>query len=97
MRVVQPLRDDGCMEPAYSVAAVRRAEDAAMAELPEDALMQRAAFGLATRCARILLEQRGALVGAKVVVLTGSGNNGGDALWAASRLASRGLRSRPSW
>ena len=91
MRVVQPLRDDGDMESAYSVAAVRRAEDAAMAALPEDALMQRAAFGLATRCARILLEQRGALVGAKVVVLTGSGNNGGDALWAAARLASRGV------
>lgn len=79
------------MDAAYSVATVRRAEAAAMVDLPGDALMQRAAFGLATRCAELLREHRGALVGARVVVLTGSGNNGGDALWAASMLARRGV------
>lgn len=85
------LRDDSRMDAAFSVASVRRAEEAAMVRLPADALMQRAAFGLATRCAELLVDLRGAVAGARVVVLTGSGNNGGDALWAASMLASRGV------
>lgn len=62
-----------------------------MARLPSDELMHRAAFALATRCAQLLTLQRGSLVGSRVVVLTGSGNNGGDALWAASHLAQRGV------
>lgn len=57
-----------------------------MARLPEGALMQRAAAGLAATCARLL----GRVYGSRVVVLAGSGDNGGDALYAGARLARRG-------
>jgi hydroxyethylthiazole kinase-like uncharacterized protein yjeF len=74
------------MRQAHEVAKVRAAEGALMATLPEGALMQRAAFGLATVCARLLEEP----YGARVVVLAGSGDNGGDALYAGALLARRG-------
>lgn len=57
-----------------------------MDTLPPGTLMQRAAAGLAAVCARLL----DGVYGARVVVLAGSGDNGGDALYAASRLARRG-------
>lgn len=75
-----------------SVEQVRSAEEAAFAQVPEGALMQRAAHALAITCAHLLDEARGAVVGARVVLLVGSGNNGGDALWAGARLAARGCR-----
>ena len=71
---------------AHTIESVRRAEAALMATLPDGALMQRAAFGLATVCADVL----GHVYGSRVVALVGSGDNGGDALYAAARLASRG-------
>lgn len=74
------------MRSAHSVEAVRAAEAALMATLPDGALMQRAATGLATVCTEVL----GQVYGSRVVVLVGSGDNGGDALYAAERLASRG-------
>jgi hydroxyethylthiazole kinase-like uncharacterized protein yjeF len=74
------------MRQAHEVAKVRAAEGALMATLPDGALMQRAAFGLAAVCARLL----GQPYGARVVVLTGSGDNGGDALYAGAQLARRG-------
>ena len=74
------------MRQAREVAKVRAAEGALMAVLPEGALMQRAAFGLASVCAG-LLEQP---YGARVVVLAGSGDNGGDVLYAGALLARRG-------
>jgi len=64
------------------------AEGALMATVAEGALMQRAAFGLASVCARVL----DGPYGARVVVLTGSGDNGGDALYASALLARRGAR-----
>ena len=42
------------MRNAHAVAGVRAAEGALMALLPEGALMQRAAAGLAAACARLL-------------------------------------------
>jgi hydroxyethylthiazole kinase-like uncharacterized protein yjeF len=60
--------------------------------VPEGALMQRAAFALAVSCAALLRDRRGLVVGARVVLLVGSGNNGGDALWAGAMLAARGCR-----
>ncbi len=48
--------------------------------------MQRAATGLAHAVARLL----GASYGARVLLLVGSGDNGGDALWAGAHLARRG-------
>ncbi|MCN9241449.1 NAD(P)H-hydrate dehydratase [Streptomyces sp. RY43-2] len=74
------------MRTAYSVETVRAAERALMARLPEGALMQRAAAGLAATCAQVL----GRVYGSRVVLLVGSGDNGGDALYAGARLARRG-------
>jgi ADP-dependent NAD(P)H-hydrate dehydratase / NAD(P)H-hydrate epimerase len=74
------------MRNAHAVADVRAAEQAVMARLPDGALMARAAAGLAAVCAQ-LLEQ---VYGARVVVLAGAGDNGGDALFAGARLAARG-------
>ncbi|WJV46762.1 NAD(P)H-hydrate dehydratase [Streptomyces flavofungini] len=74
------------MRTAYSVESVRAAERALMARVPDGALMQRAAAGLAVACAQLL----GKVYGARVVLLVGSGDNGGDALYAGARLARRG-------
>jgi len=75
---------------AYQVAKVREAEAALMALVPGGALMQRAAAGLAAVCASLLREGRGGVYGARVAVLAGPGDNGGDALYAGARLAARG-------
>jgi len=77
------------MRDAYSVAKVRAAEAALFAAVPEGALMQRAAAGLASVCAG-LLRDTGGVYGARVVILAGTGDNGGDALYAGERLARRG-------
>ncbi|MGP3981916.1 NAD(P)H-hydrate dehydratase [Streptomyces sp. KR80] len=74
------------MRTAYSVETVRAAERELMARLPDGALMQRAAAGLAAACADLL----GRVYGARVALLVGSGDNGGDALYAGTRLARRG-------
>ncbi|MER5889631.1 NAD(P)H-hydrate dehydratase [Streptomyces sp. NPDC001941] len=74
------------MRTAHRVETVRAAEAELMAKLPEGALMQRAAAGLAAACAGLL----GRVYGARVVLLVGSGDNGGDALYAGARLARRG-------
>jgi ADP-dependent NAD(P)H-hydrate dehydratase / NAD(P)H-hydrate epimerase len=74
------------MRNAYAVDAVRAAESALMAQVPDGALMQRAAAGLASVCAGLLPE----VYGSRVVVLAGSGDNGGDALYGGARLAARG-------
>ncbi|MGA5274470.1 NAD(P)H-hydrate dehydratase [Streptomyces cellulosae] len=78
------------MRTAYSVETVRAAERELMARLPEGALMQRAAAGLAVVCADVL----GRVYGSRVVLLVGSGDNGGDALYAGARLARRGAGVR---
>jgi len=72
----------------YSVEEVRAAEAALMATLPAGALMHRAAHALAVQCAQLL----GGVYGARVVLLVGRGNNGGDAMFAGARLAARGAR-----
>lgn len=74
------------MRTAYSVETVRAAERELMERLPEGALMQRAAAGLAAACADLL----GRVYARRVVLLVGSGDNGGDALYAGARLARRG-------
>ncbi|GAA1759018.1 MULTISPECIES: NAD(P)H-hydrate dehydratase [Streptomonospora] len=78
------------MRNAHSAAAVRKAEGALMERLPEGALMQRAAAGLAAACSRMLPRT----YGARVVLLVGSGDNGGDALYAGALLARRGASVR---
>jgi ADP-dependent NAD(P)H-hydrate dehydratase / NAD(P)H-hydrate epimerase len=78
------------MRDAYSVSQVRAAEAALFALVPEGALMQRAAAGLAAVCADLLRGGAGGVYGARVVILTGTGDNGGDALYAGERMARRG-------
>jgi hydroxyethylthiazole kinase-like uncharacterized protein yjeF len=75
------------MRYAHTVETVRAAEGALMARLPQGALMQRAAVALAAACADVLTRR---VYGARVVLLAGSGDNGGDALYAGARLARRG-------
>ncbi|EFC83139.1 NAD(P)H-hydrate dehydratase [Parafrankia sp. EUN1f] len=74
------------MLEAHTVADVRAAEAPLLATLPAGALMQRAVSGLVAHVGRRL----GRVYGARVVVLAGGGDNGGDALWAGARLAARG-------
>ncbi|MFI7317883.1 NAD(P)H-hydrate dehydratase [Streptomyces venezuelae] len=74
------------MRTAYSVESVRAGERVVMDRGPEGVLMQRAAAGLAAECAQLL----GKVYGARVTLLVGSGDNGGDALYAGARLARRG-------
>ncbi|WP_188779246.1 NAD(P)H-hydrate epimerase [Marmoricola endophyticus] len=74
------------MRRAHTVEQVRAAEGELMARLPEGALMQRAAHGLAAAVADLL----GEVYGARVRLLVGPGDNGGDALWAGALLARRG-------
>jgi hydroxyethylthiazole kinase-like uncharacterized protein yjeF len=71
---------------AHTVDQVREAEAALLARLPDGALMQRAAHGLA----HAVLDLLGAAYGRRVLLLVGSGDNGGDALYAGAVLARRG-------
>jgi ADP-dependent NAD(P)H-hydrate dehydratase / NAD(P)H-hydrate epimerase len=72
----------------YTPEQVRAAEEPLLAATPPGTLMQRAATGLATVCGRLLSGG----YGRRVVLLVGTGNNGGDALYAGARLAARGAR-----
>jgi hydroxyethylthiazole kinase-like uncharacterized protein yjeF len=72
----------------HTAAEIRAAEEPLLAALPDGALMQRAATGLATVCLRLL----GSAYGRRVGLLVGTGNNGGDALFAGAHLAQRGVR-----
>jgi ADP-dependent NAD(P)H-hydrate dehydratase / NAD(P)H-hydrate epimerase len=76
------------MRSAHTVEQVREAETALMARVPEGTLMQRAAAGLAASVIDLL----GGAYGRRVLVLAGSGDNGGDALYAGAMLARRGAR-----
>ncbi|NKX50472.1 bifunctional ADP-dependent NAD(P)H-hydrate dehydratase/NAD(P)H-hydrate epimerase [Arthrobacter deserti] len=81
------------MIKAWTGTQIRAAEAPLLAAGQGPALMQRAAHGLAGAVARELLRRRGRVYGAGVAVLAGSGNNGGDALYAGAFLARRGART----
>ncbi|MCW2654950.1 MAG: nnr [Mycobacterium sp.] len=74
----------------YSADQIRAAEAPLLARLPDGALMRRAAYGLATVIARELMARTGGVSGRQVCAVVGSGDNGGDALWAATFLRRRG-------
>ncbi|MEU4391288.1 NAD(P)H-hydrate dehydratase [Kribbella sp. NPDC023855] len=76
------------MRRAHTVEQVRAAEAELMAKLPDGTLMQRAATGLAVAISNFI----GSTYGARVVLLVGSGDNGGDALYAGEKLARRGAQ-----
>ena len=78
------------MRHYFSVDAIREAEAPLLAGLPDGALMRRAAFGLASEIIRELTERTGGVAGRRVCAVVGSGDNGGDALWAATFLRRRG-------
>ncbi|MGZ8690078.1 MAG: NAD(P)H-hydrate epimerase, partial [Aeromicrobium sp.] len=73
------------MLKAHSVSQIREAEEALASTLPAGALMALAARGLADQLEDIA-------VGELVLMLIGPGNNGGDALFAATHLRDRGVR-----
>ncbi|ULN36713.1 NAD(P)H-hydrate dehydratase [Mycolicibacterium smegmatis] len=78
------------MRHYYSADAIREAEAPLLAALPDGALMRRAAYGLATAILRELSARTGGVAGRRVCAVVGSGDNGGDALWAATFLRRRG-------
>ncbi len=79
------------MRPAYTAEQVRNLEAVAMSAASDDVLMQRASHALAGVAAAELKRRYGQTYGTQVVILVGPGNNGGDALFAGVRLASRGV------
>jgi len=74
------------MRAAHTVEQVRSAEQVLLDALPDGALMARAATGLA----HAVIELLGGAYGRRVLLLVGSGDNGGDALYAGAALARRG-------
>ena len=78
------------MRHYYSADDIRQAEAPLLASLPEGGLMRRAAFGLATAIVRELVLLTDGIAGRTVCAVVGSGDNGGDALWAATFLRRRG-------
>ena len=80
------------MYSAFTVETIRQAEAAEFTRVGDGELMQRAAFGLAVVVLAELRERTGRSAGSRVLLAIGSGNNGGDGLFAAARLAARGVR-----
>jgi len=78
------------MRHYYSAEAIREAEAPLLASLPDGALMRRAAYGLAAAIIVELTARTGGVAGRRVCAVVGSGDNGGDALWAATFLRRRG-------
>lgn len=78
---------------AYSAAAVRAAESPLLAAGLGPDLMRVAAHGLARGVVAMLRTRDRGVYGARVVMLVGTGNNGGDALFAGAWLAARGVRT----
>ena len=79
------------MRHYHSVDAIRDAEAPLLANLPEGALMRRAAFGLAAEILLELVARTGGVAGRRVCAVVGSGDNGGDALWSATFARRRGV------
>ena len=78
------------MRHYYTADAIRAAEAPLLASLPDGVLMRRAAHGLATAIAAELRSRTGGIAGRHICAVVGSGDNGGDALWAATFLRRRG-------
>lgn len=79
------------MKQYYTADQIRAAEAPLLAALPDGALMRRAASGLAMSIAGELRRRSGAVAGRRICAVVGSGDNGGDALWAAVFLSRRGV------
>ncbi|MFI5777231.1 NAD(P)H-hydrate dehydratase [Nocardia sp. NPDC051570] len=79
------------MRGYFTADEVRAAEAELFGRVSDGVPMRRAAFGLATVVAAELRERTGGVAGRAVTLLVGSGDNGGDALWAGSMLRRRGV------
>jgi ADP-dependent NAD(P)H-hydrate dehydratase / NAD(P)H-hydrate epimerase len=79
------------MRHYYTADAIRAAEAPLLQSLPDGVLMRRAAYGLSVAIAKKLRVDTGACAGRSVCAIIGSGDNGGDALWAAAFLRKRGV------
>ena len=77
------------MIEAYTVEQIRAVEAAALARHGDGTLMRRASHAIALEVAERLPSPH---PGRRVVLLVGSGNNGGDALYAGAFLRGRGMR-----
>ena len=75
------------MQDVWPVEEIRAAERRVLAGLPDGALMARAARAVTVESVRML----GFSYGARVVLLVGPGDNGGDALYAGAELSRRGV------
>ncbi|MGS0688665.1 NAD(P)H-hydrate dehydratase [Nakamurella sp. GG22] len=76
------------MIEAYTVEQIRAVESAALARHGDGTLMRRASHAIALEVAERLPSPH---PGRRVVLLVGSGNNGGDALYAGAFLRGRGM------
>lgn len=79
------------MQGIWTTERIRAAEDRLLAVTPDGELMRRAAFGLSVHAAEMLADHTGSVSGRRVTLLVGSGNNGGDALWAGAFLRRRNV------
>src|SRR6476659_11226088 len=79
------------MRHYYSAQQIRDAEAPLLAALPDGALMRRAAWPLSVAIAAELRRRTGGVAGRRVCAVVGSGDNGGDAMWAATFLRRRGV------
>jgi hydroxyethylthiazole kinase-like uncharacterized protein yjeF len=75
------------MQGVWPVEEIRAAERQVLAGLPDGALMARAARAVTVEAVGML----GFSYGARVVLLVGPGDNGGDALYAGAELSRRGV------
>ncbi|MGW4529429.1 NAD(P)H-hydrate dehydratase [Nocardia sp. NPDC004340] len=87
------VRDHAVLD-YYTADEVRAAEAELFTRVPAGMPMRRAAFGLAEVVVGELRERTGGIAGRAVTLLVGSGDNGGDALWAGSFLRRRGVAVR---
>ncbi len=78
------------MRPVLRVVEMRAVDAAALKEVSEQTLVERAGAAVATWAVRML----GGTYGRHVVVVAGKGNNGADGKVAAARLRRRGARVR---
>ncbi|MRH88726.1 NAD(P)H-hydrate dehydratase [Nocardia sp. SYP-A9097] len=83
--------DDSALRGYFTGDEVRAAEAELFTRVPAGMPMRRAAFGLAEVVIRELRERTGGVAGRSVTLLVGSGDNGGDALWAGAFLRRRGV------
>ena len=82
------------MRGYYTADQVRAAEAPLLDKLPDGVLMRRAAYGLARVVADELRSRTGSVAHRSVTLLVGTGDNGGDALWAGALLRKRGVSVR---